>query len=130
MNTLVMVAALAALLALTAVAIRAYLLIGRVHQLVDSEVSATIRSLEETVQGVRRTAGKLDDNLESLGTTLARVERLTATLEPDALARTVAQPALRTLASWLRGLRRGLESVRGEHPRLREAKGEDESEAG
>jgi hypothetical protein len=130
MELLVLVTAFVALLALTAVAIRLYMLVRRVHQLVDGEISATVRNLGETVQGIRRTVGKLDEGLASLNSTLSRVDRVTTTLEPESLARTMAQPALRKLASWLGGLRRGLATVRSQQTGAAAASGEDDSETG
>ena len=130
MNTLVLAAAFIALAAVTAVAVRAYLFVKRVHQLVDRDVSAVIQDLGETVQGARRAVGKLDDNLDSLASTLARIDRVTAALEPDSLARVVAQPALRKLATWLGGLRRGLAAARSQSASGSGGAGEDDSEAG
>jgi len=130
MNTLVLAAAFIALVAVTAVAVRAYLLVKRLHDLVDRDVSAVIEDLGETVQGTRRAVGKVDDNLDSLASTLARVDRVTAALEPDSLARVVAQPALRKLATWLGGLRRGLATARSQSGSASGGAGEDGSEAG
>ncbi len=130
MQTLVLVAAFVALLVAIGVAVRTYLLVKRLDELVESEVSSTIRQLDETVRGVRGTLGKLDEGVESLASALARVDRATEQLEPDSLARTMAQPALRKLASWLGGLRRGLASARGGKPRKTASADDGETEAG
>jgi uncharacterized protein YoxC len=129
MDKLVLLAALVALIALTVAVIRLCALIKRLHRLVDCEVSATVRDMGETVQGIRRTVGKLDDGLDSLNSTLARVDRMTATVAPESLARSVAQPALRKVASWLGGLRRGLAAQSG-RTGAAGAAGAEDSEAG
>ena len=119
MEKLALLAAALALLALTALAVRAYFLLKRIHQLVDqvgrlvdSDVASTVRALGDTARGAQQAVGKLDKGLASLANSLDRLDRLTVNLEPESLARTVLQPALAKTVAWLGGVRKGLASVR------------------
>jgi hypothetical protein len=124
MSELVLLAAVVALLALAALAIRAYFLVRRAHQfldqvgrLVEEEVRVTLGRLAETARGVEKTVGKLDEGLSSLASTLARVDRLGEKLEPESLARTIISPAVGKITSWIAGVRRGMRSVRARKER-------------
>jgi len=119
MQQIMLFAAAVALLALAALAVRAYFLVKRTHTLLDqvgglldTEVAEVVRRLGGAARGVEQAVGKLDKSLESLSSTLDRVDRVTHKLEPDYLAHTVAQPVLAKLAAWVGGLRRGLARVR------------------
>jgi len=112
-------AATVAMLVCIAVGIGALLLQARIRRLADqmqktleSEVSTTLRAWRDAAQGLREAVAKLDSGLGSLANTLQRLDRLTEKLEPDALARTLLQPALAKLLAWLGGLRKGLASAR------------------
>ena len=137
MEKLALLAAAVALLALAAVAIRAYFLVKRIHQLTDqvgrlleSEVSSTIRALGDTARGAQAAVGKLDDGLGSLASSLDRVDRLTAKLEPESLARTVLHPTVARLAAWVGGLRKGLASSRARRRQEEKANEGEHTEAG
>jgi hypothetical protein len=137
MEKLALFAAAVALLALAALAIRAYLLVKRIHdlvdqvgRLVDSDVGSTVRAWGDTARGVQQAVGKLDDGFGSLATSLDRVDRLTERLEPESLARTVVQPAVAKIASWLVGLRKGLASARERPQREPRTTPGEETEAG
>ena len=119
METLALVAAFLAAIALLALAIRGYYLVKRLHQLVDSldrtvenEVNPAVRGWREAADGIKQAAGKLESGAASLATTLDRVDRLTERLEPDSLLRTMMGPAIMKLASWVAGFRKGMASVR------------------
>lgn len=119
MQQIMLFAAAVALLALAALAIRAYFLVKRTHtlldqvgRLVDTEVTEVVRTLGGAARGVEQAVGKLDKGLESLSSTLDRVDRVTHKLEPEYLAHTVAQPVLAKLAAWVGGVRKGLARVR------------------
>lgn len=119
MQQIMLFAAAVALLALAALAIRAYFLVKRTHtlldqvgRLLDTEVAGTVRTLGGAARGVEQAVGKLDKGLESLSSTLDRVDRVTHKLEPDYLAHTVAQPVLAKLAAWVGGVRKGIARVR------------------
>lgn len=108
-----------AALAAVAVAIRIFVLLGRVQQLVEtvkrtveSDVTDTVRELGETARGVQKAVGKLDDGLGSLASSLDRVDRLTEKLEPDSVTRTVVQPAVAKIAAWIGGVRKGMSAAR------------------
>ena len=112
MQQVMLFAAAVALLALAALAIRAYLLVKRTHELLDAEVADVIRTLGGAARGVEQAVGKLDKGLEALSSTLDRVDRVTQKLEPESLAHTVAQPALAKIAAWVGGIRKGLARAR------------------
>jgi len=112
MQQIMLFAAAVALLALAALAIRAYLLVKRTHELLDAEVAEVVRTLGGAARGVEQAVGKLDKGLEALSSTLDRVDRVTQRLEPEYLAHTVAQPALAKIGAWLGGLRKGLARAR------------------
>jgi hypothetical protein len=118
MQTFAWFAAAIALLALAALAVRLIMLVARVHALVDkvgglveNDVASTVRAMGDTARGAQQAIGKLDKGLDSLATSLERVDRITQKLEPESLARTVMQPAVAKVTSWVAGLRRGLSSV-------------------
>jgi hypothetical protein len=119
MAELALLAATLAALAVTAVAIRAYLAMGRLHRLVEqvgkveAELAQTIEAWGQTARGVQQAVGNLDDGLKSLAKTLERVDRLTERLEPESVARTVVAPMVAKMAAWVSGLRKGLASARG-----------------
>jgi hypothetical protein len=137
MAELALLAAALAGLAVAALAIRAYYAVKGLHQLiervgrvVESEVAGAVRTLGETARGVQQTVGKLDEGLQSLANTLDRVDRLSAKLEPESLARTVVTPAVAKLATWIGGLRKGLASARGGAAQDKSAPGPGEGEEG
>ena len=112
MQQIVLFAAAVALFALAALAIRAYLLVKRTHELLDAEVADVVRTLGGAARGVEQAVGKLDTGLESLSSTLDRVDRVTQKLEPESLAQQVTQPALAKIAAWVGGIRKGLARAR------------------
>ena len=119
MQQIMLFAAAVALLALAALAIRAYFLVKRTHTLLDqvgklleAEVTDVVRTLGGAARGVEQAVGKLDKGLEALSSTLQRVDHVTQKLEPESLAHTVGRPALAKLAAWVGGLRKGLARVR------------------
>ena len=91
-------------------------LADRFQSVLDSEVTSLVRAWAEAARGVQQAAGELDHGLGALSRTLERLDRLSERLEPDALARTVLQPALAKLLAWVGGLRRGLASARQSPP--------------
>lgn len=138
MQTFAWFAAGVALLALAALALRLFVLVGRlqvlierVRTLVDADIASVVQAVGHTARGAEQAVGKLDKGLESLASALARVDGIVEKLEPESLARTVAQPAAAKLAAWVSGLRKGLSSVLG---RRKAGKGEGgegpEAEAG
>lgn len=112
MQQIMLFAAAVALLALAALAIRAYFLVKRTHALLDAEVADVVRTLGGVARGVEQAVGKLDKGLEALSSTLDRVDRVTQKLEPESLAHTVGRPALAKLAAWVGGVRKGFARVR------------------
>lgn len=119
MTTVALIAASLAALVLAALGIRAYCLVKRLHRLadqvgdlVDSDVGPTMRAWGDTARGARGAVEKLDGGLGSLASTLDRADRLTAHLEPDSMTRTVMQPVVAKIVSWVSGVRKGLGSVR------------------
>ena len=120
METLALLAATLAAAALVALIIKAYILVARatalvekVGQLVDADIATSARSWGEAARGVQTAVGKLERGLESLSSTLARIERMTQRLEAEAMTLSVLQPALAKVGSWLGGLRRGFSGVVG-----------------
>ncbi len=104
-------------LAVAVVAVRAWLGLARLERALrslEAHAEATAREWQEAARGVRRVAGKLEGGVESLANTLERVDRMTAAVEPQSLARTVVAPAAERLGAWLAGLRKGLAGLRGE----------------
>lgn len=137
MEGLVQLAAAVALLALAALAIRAYLFVKRLHRLTDqisrlveSDVAPSIRALGDIAQGARQAVGKLDDGLGSLANSLQRIDRLTEKLEPEAMTRTMLHPAVAKIVSWLTGVRKGIASVRAHRRGHAGASDAEEAEAG
>jgi len=137
MAELALLAAALAGVAVAALAIRGYYAVKGLHQLIDrlgqvveTEVAGAVRTLGETARGVQQTVGKLDDGLQSLANTLERVDRLSAKLEPESLARRVMTPAAAKLATWVGGLRKGLASARGDAAQEEPAPGPGEGEEG
>ncbi len=119
MQTVALIAASLAALVLAVVGIRLYFVVKRLHevldrvdQLVASEATTTVRALGDTARGAQAAVAKLEDGLAALASTLARVDRLSANLEPDSMARAVAQPIVGKVVAWISGLRKGLGSVR------------------
>jgi len=119
MSSFALFAVSLAALAAVAVAIRIFVLVGRLQQLVEtvkrtveSDVTDTVRELGETARGVQKAVGKLDDGLGSLASALDRVDRLTEKLEPDSVTRTVVQPAVAKIAAWIGGVRKGVSAAR------------------
>jgi hypothetical protein len=96
---------------------RAESVVERLGRLVESEVGSALRSWEEAARGVQAVAGKLDDGLEALASTLHRVDRITAKLEPEVLRLTAIQPTVAKVASWLSGIRKGLAGAVGQRPK-------------
>lgn len=137
MATVALIAASLAALVLAAVGIRAYFLVKRLHgvldrvdQLVASDATTTVRALGDTARGAQAAVAKLEDGLSALASTLERVDRLSANLEPDSMARTVAQPIVTKVLAWISGLRKGLGSVRKKGAPAGEAAEGAETEAG
>ncbi|MCJ7822451.1 MAG: hypothetical protein MUQ26_05120 [Armatimonadetes bacterium] len=137
MATVALIAASLAALVLAVVGIRAYFLVKRLHllldhvdQLVASDVTTTVRALGDTARGARTAVAKLEGGLSALARTLERVERLSANLEPDSVARTVAQPVVTRLLGWVSGLRKGLGAARTKGPPAGEVAEGAETEAG
>jgi hypothetical protein len=125
METLALFAAILAAAALIVLIIKAYIFVARatavlekVGHLVDTDVAAAARSWCEAARGVQNAVGKLDQGLESLSSTLARVDRMTQKLEPETLTLSMLQPALSRVSSWLGGIRRGLSEVVGRKGKL------------
>jgi hypothetical protein len=137
MTTVALIAASLAALVLAAVGIRAYFVVKRLHalldrvdQLVASDVAATVRALGDTARGAQAAVAKLENGLSTLASTLERVDRLSANLEPDSMARTVAQPVVTKVLGWISGLRKGLGSARKKGAPAVEAAEGAETEAG
>lgn len=135
MSTVALILAALAALAVIVLVIRMMFLIRRVQQVwdrlgrtIESDLSPGIRAWGEVAQGVRKAAGKLDDDLTSLGRTLQRAEQLSEKLDTGLLFGSTASK----LSSWLAGVRRGLAKPH-QHPHTR-VKGsvpsEDEAEPG
>jgi len=126
METLALLAATLAAVALIVVSVKAYFLmiraqavVDRLGRLVDSELTPTVRAWEETARGVQNAARKLDEGLGSLARTLARVDRMSEKLEPEVVTLSVIQPAMAKVVSWLGGVRKGLGDVVGHRPRAK-----------
>ena len=126
METLALLAATLAAVALIVVSVKAYFLmiraqavVDRLGRLVDSELTPTVRAWEETARGVQNAARKLDEGLGSLARTLARVDRMSEKLEPEVVTLSVIQPAMAKVVSWLGGVRKGLGEVVGHRPRAK-----------
>ncbi len=125
METVLMVAALLAAVAVLALALRAYSFVKRLHQVVDAlgrtveqELNPAVRAWREAAEGVRTAANTLDSGCASIASALDRVDRLTEKLEPlggqaDWLMRTMIGPAIAKVASWVSGFRKGIASVHG-----------------
>ena len=120
METLLVVAAFLAAVAVLALALRAYYFVRRLHQVVDSlgrtveqELNPAVRAWREAAEGVRKAATTLDSGCASIASALDRVDRLTERLEPDSLMRTMVGPAIAKIASWVSGFRKGIASVHG-----------------
>ena len=137
MQTVALVAATVVALIFSAVGIRALLLQARIGRLLDqvgrmleSDVRPTIEALGGVAQGARKAVGKVDDGLTSVANTLARVDRMTARLEPDSVARNVVEPLVTKILAWITGGRKGAAS--GGKPDAPEASVEqgEEPEAG
>jgi len=115
METAAVVAATLAVLALIGLAVKAYLVLVRAQaaldrfsRLLDEEVAPTMRGWAEAARGVQRAAGKLENGLALLGSSLGRVERLSEKLEPHVLTVAALQPAIARVSAWLSGMRKGL----------------------
>jgi len=126
METLALLAATLAAVALIVVSVKAYFLmiraqavVDRLGRLVDSELTPTVRAWEETARGVQNAARKLDEGLGSLARTLGRVDRMSEKLEPEVVTLSVIQPAMAKVVSWLGGVRKGLGDVVGHRPRAK-----------
>ncbi len=137
MTTVALIAASIAALVLAAVGVRVYSLVKRLHQLADqvgdvieSSVGPAVKAVGDTARGAQSAVGKLDDGMESLANALGRVDRLTAHMEADSVARTVVQPIVGKLLAWVSGLRKGMKSARGERGEKTEAGEGAETEAG
>ena len=92
---------------------RATAVLDKIGRLVDAEMVEAVGAWGEAARGVQNAVGKLDQGLESLSGILARLDRATQRLEPEALTLSVLQPALAKVGSWLGGVRRGLSGVTG-----------------
>ena len=137
MTQIALLAATLAALAAAALAIRAYLAVARLQAVIDqvgkaveTDLRATIRAWGNTAQGLQQAVGKLDGSLQSLASTLERVDRVTEKLEPESVARTVVAPAVAKLAAWVAGLRKGLASTRHGKGRAKAGAGPGEGEEG
>jgi hypothetical protein len=137
MTTVALIAASLAGLVLAAVGIRVYFLVKRLERLADqvgefvaSEAGPTVRALGDTARGARGAAEKLEEGLGSLASTLGRVDRLTAELEPDSIARRMVEPVVAKIVSWIMGVRKGLRAVRKEKSERAEAAEGSETETG
>ncbi|MBN1459277.1 MAG: hypothetical protein JXA57_07060 [Armatimonadetes bacterium] len=120
MANLALAATTLAALAFVFLVVKVYVLVARatavvdkVGRLVDTEMAEAARAWGEAARGVQNAVGKLDQGLESLSVTLARVDRVAQRLEPEQLTLSVLQPALAKVGSWLGGVRRGLSEVTG-----------------
>lgn len=120
MENLALLAATLAATALIVLSVRVYALVARATavvekagRLMDTEVTEAVRAWGEAARGVENAVGKLDQGLESLTITLARVDRVTQKLEPETLTLSMLQPAFAKVSSWLGGVRRGLSEVAG-----------------
>ncbi len=137
MDKVALAAAILAALVVAGVAIRLYMLViraqsavDRLERLLESEVVSAVRAWEEAARGVGEAAGKLGSGLESLASTLRRLDRVTEKLEPEVLRLTAIQPAVGKVASWLAGVSKGLADVIGRGPKAKAAGEGVETEAG
>ena len=118
MSTVALIAASLAALVLAVVGIKVYVLLTRVHRLLDqvgrileSDVRPTIEALGGVAQGARRAVGKVDDGLTSVANALERVDRLTGRLEPDSVARGVVEPLVAKILAWITRGQKGAASA-------------------
>jgi len=116
-EALVVVGTLAGL-AVLAAAVSWLFLVRRLRQLADqighavqAEARQAFLSWKAAADAVQRSAGKLDQGLESLARTLDRADRVTERLEPESLTHTVVAPLLVKIGAWLGGFRKGLGSA-------------------
>lgn len=126
METVALLAATLAAVALIVISVKAYFVmvraeavVARLGRLIDAELSPTVRAWEETARGVQSATRKLDEGLSPLVRTLARVDRVSEKLEPEALTLSVVQPAVTKVVSWLGGVKKGLGEVVGHRPRAK-----------
>ncbi len=136
MTTVALIVAIAAGVAVLVVSFRLYLLairaqatIERIHRVVEVELAETIRAWGQAAQGVERAAGKIEEGVGRLSTTLSRIDRVAARLEPELLGLAALQPALAKVGSWLGGMRRGLAGATGQRSKAKTGEGV-ETEAG
>jgi len=118
MEKVALLAATLAAVALILVMVKVYVLVVRATavvekagRLLDAEIAEAARGWGAAARGVQKAVGKLDQGLESLSVTIARVDRVAERLEPEALTLSVLQPALAKVGSWLGGVRKGLSGV-------------------
>ena len=137
MEKVALLAAMGGALAVIVVSIRLCLLIVRAQsavdhlgQLLEEEARPTVRAWRDAARGVQTAAGKLGRGLDSLASTLGRVDRITERLEPDVLALRAMEPAAAKVVSWLSGLRKGLAGVAGQQGAAKGAGGGVETEVG
>lgn len=135
-DTVGLIVAIAAGLAVVVVSVRLYLVavraqaaVERMRRLAEVELSETIRAWGEAARGVERAAGKLEEGMGKLASTLHRVDRVAERIEPDLLALSALQPALAKVGAWLGGVRKGLATVAGQRSKGRTGEGV-ETEAG
>lgn len=118
MSTVALIAASLAALVLAVVGIKVYVLLTRVHRLMDqlgrileSDVRPTIEALGGVAQGARKAVGKVDDGLTAVASTLERVDRVTGQLEPDSVARGLLEPLVARILAWITRGQRGAASA-------------------
>ncbi len=136
MNTVALIVAIAAGVAVVVVSVRLYLVavraqaaMERIRRVVEVELTETIKAWGQAAQGVERAAGKIEEGVGRLATTLSRVDRVAERLEPELLGLAALQPALAKVGSWLGGMRRGLTAVTGQRSKGKTGEGV-ETEAG
>jgi hypothetical protein len=116
------IAIIVAALAVTAAAVRTFLLSARLEKLSDrayrtleEEVQPTLAEVEQTARRIQDSLGKVDATLIPFANTARRIEKWTAAVATETLVATALGPALGKVTSWVSGVRRGVGGLLKRH---------------